>query len=158
MKAEVWVPASPDTGARASPFVTRRRGVPMVFAEWQVGQVFWSMLWFTMFFLWIWVLIRIFGDIFRSRDLGGWGKALWTLFVIFLPFLGVLAYLIVRGHKLGEHELEEAQRRDMAMRAYVRGAVETNPADDLARLVDLHDRGVITEAEFEAMRQKVAPS
>ena len=130
----------------------------MVFAEWQVGQVFWSMLWFTMFFLWIWVLIRIFGDIFRSRDLGGWGKALWTLFVIFLPFLGVLAYLIVRGHKLGEHELEEAQRRDMAMRAYVRGAVETNPADDLARLVDLHDRGVITEAEFEAMRQKVAPS
>lgn len=130
----------------------------MVFAEWQVGQVFWSMLWFTMFFLWIWVLIRIFGDIFRSRDLGGWGKALWTLFVIFLPFLGVLAYLIVRGHKLGEHELEEAQRRDMAMRAYVRGAVETNPADDLARLVDLHDRGVITEAEFDAMRQKVAPS
>ena len=67
-------------------------------AAWQVGEVFWSMLWFTLFFIWIWLLISVFADIFRSDDLGGWGKALWSLFVIVLPYLGVFVYLIARGH------------------------------------------------------------
>jgi len=128
----------------------------MVFAEWQVGQVFWSMLWFFVFFIWIWLLIVVFGDIFRSRDMGGWSKALWTFFIIFLPFLGVLAYLIVRGNKMGQHRIEDAQQADMAMRTYIRETVSTSPSSDLDALLDLRDRGVINEAEFEAMRERIA--
>ena len=92
----------------------------MVFAEWQVGEVFWAMLWFSLFFMWIWVVITAFANIFRSRDLSGWGKALWTLFVIFLPFLGVFAYLIARGNRIDEREYGDTQRSDTATRAHVR--------------------------------------
>jgi hypothetical protein len=130
----------------------------MVYAEWQVGQLVWSMLWFALLFMWIWILIVVFADVFRSRDLSGWGKALWTLFVIFLPVLGVLAYMIARGSKIGEHQVEDAQRADLAMRSYIRQTVETSPADDLSALVDLRDRGVIDEAEFEAMKARLVPS
>jgi hypothetical protein len=125
----------------------------MVFAEWQVGQLLWSMLWFTMFFLWIWVVITVFMDLFRSHDMGGFAKALWVLLVIFLPFLGVLGYLIVRGHKIGEHRVADAQQADAEMHAYIRSAAAT-PASDLATLADLRDRGVIDDTEFEAMKQR----
>jgi hypothetical protein len=127
----------------------------MVYAEWQVGQVLWSMIWFTLLFMWIWVLITVFADIFRSRDLGGFAKALWTLFVIFLPVLGVLAYMIVRGNKLGQHRIEDAQEADQAMRAYIRSAVAESPTDDLSTLVDLRERGVIDDAEFQHMKDRV---
>ena len=69
----------------------------MLADEWHVGQVFWSMLWFTLFFIWIWLLIVVFADIFRSHDLGGFAKFLWVVFVIVLPYLGVFVYLIARG-------------------------------------------------------------
>jgi hypothetical protein len=129
----------------------------MVFAEWQVGQVLWSMLWFTMFFLWIWVVITVFADIFRSHDMGGMAKALWTLFVIFLPVAGVLAYLIIRGHKIGEHRAADVQRADAEMQSYIRTAA-ASPVSDLATLADLHDRGVIDDTEFEAMKQRAVAS
>jgi hypothetical protein len=125
----------------------------MVFAEWQVGQVLWSMLWFTMFFLWLWVVITVFMDIFRSHDMGGFAKALWVLFVIFLPLAGVLAYLIVRGHKVGEHRVADVQQADAQMQAYIRSTVAT-PTSDLATLADLRDRGVIDDTDFEAMKQR----
>jgi len=129
----------------------------MVFAEWQVGQVLWTMLWFTMFFLWIWVVITVFADVFRSHDLSGFAKALWTLFVLFLPFLGVLAYLIARGHKIGEHQVEDLKRRETEMQSYIRSAAAT-PASDLATLADLHARGLIDDAEFEQMKQRTLVS
>src|SRR5215207_2621493 len=91
-------------------------------AEFGTGQVFWSMLWFFLFFIWIWLLIVVFGDIFRSRDLSGWGKALWTIFIIFVPYLGVFVYLIARGHKMGEHAAEAAQAQDQATRRYIQDA------------------------------------
>ncbi len=75
----------------------------MFLAEFGTGEVFWSMLWFFLFFIWIWILIAVFSDIFRSRDLSGWGKALWSIFVIFLPYLGVFVYLIARGGKMQQH-------------------------------------------------------
>ena len=75
----------------------------VVAAEWGTGQVFWSFLWFFLFFIWIWLLIIVFSDIFRSHDLSGWGKALWSIFIIFVPYLGVFVYLIARGHKMSEH-------------------------------------------------------
>lgn len=126
----------------------------MVFAEWQVGQLLWSMLWFTMFFMWIWVVVTVFADIFRSHDLGGFAKALWTLFVVFLPVLGVLAYLIARGHKIGEHQVHDARQTDEAVQTYIRSTVAT-PTTDLTALSDLHARGVIDDGEFEAMKQRV---
>jgi hypothetical protein len=127
----------------------------MVIAEWQVGQVFLSMLWFTLFFMWIWVVIVVFSDVFRSRDLSGWSKALWTFFVLFLPILGVLAYLIARGNKIGEHRMQDAEEADQRMRAYIRSTVDA-PADDLSTLASLRDRGVIDEGEFQSIKNRVA--
>ena len=77
-----------------------------------VGQLFWSMLWFFLFVIWIWLLIAVFADIFRSRDLGGGAKALWVIFVIVVPYLGVFICLIARGHKMGDHSAGAAQAPD----------------------------------------------
>jgi Short C-terminal domain/Phospholipase_D-nuclease N-terminal len=121
------------------------------------GQVFASMLYFFLFFIWIWLLIVVFGDIFRSHDLGGWGKALWTIFVIVLPYLGVFVYLIARGHKMGAHAAAASQAQDAAMKDYVRSVAAPNgkgTADDITRLADLRDQGVITEAEFQQGKAK----
>jgi hypothetical protein len=129
----------------------------MVATQFGTGQVFWSLLYFFMFFIWLWLLIAIFGDIFRSQDLSGWGKALWSIFVIFLPYLGVFVYLIARGKKMGEHAQQAAQAQDQAFKAYVRdaaGSAGTGP-DQLAQLAQLHDTGVIDDAEFARMKAKV---
>ena len=116
-------------------------------------DLFWTMLWFFMFFIWIWLLIRIFGDIFRSDDLGGWGKALWTLFVIITPFLGVLVYLIARGKGMQERSIRDAEAADAATREYIKQAAgTTSKADELAKLASLRDQGVLTPAEFEAQK------
>ena len=119
------------------------------------GQVFWSMLWFFLFFIWIWLLISIFADIFRSHDLGGWAKALWTIFIIVLPYLGVFVYVIARGHKMSEHAMAQTQAQDAATRQYIQGvAGSASPADEIARLAALRDKGVLSEAEFQAAKAK----
>jgi hypothetical protein len=129
----------------------------MLGAEFGSGQVFWSMLWFFLFFIWIWILITVFADIFRSQDLSGWGKAIWVIFVIFLPYLGVFVYLIARGHKMSEHAMQAAQAQDAAAKQYIRDAAGTSgsPADELARLADLKEKGVIDDAEFQRLKAKV---
>ncbi len=125
-------------------------------AEFGTGQVFWSMLWFFVFFIWIWLLITVFADIFRSHDIGGFAKFVWVLFVIIVPYLGVFVYLIARGHKMHEHAVEAAQAQDQAARAYIQQAAGTAPsaADELTRLADLKARGVIDDAEFERLKAK----
>lgn len=129
----------------------------MVLAEFGTGQVFWSMVWFTLFFIWIWILFAVFADLFRSHDLSGWGKAAWTIFVIFLPYLGVFTYLIARGKKMGQHAAEDAQARDEMFRAYVRDAAAETPADSdpLAKLAALRAQGVIDDAEYEQMKARI---
>ena len=129
----------------------------LVAAEWGSGQVFWSFLWFVMFFIWIWLLIIVFSDIFRSHDMGGFAKFLWVIFVIFVPYLGVFVYLIARGHKMSEHAMEAAQANDAAARAYIQQAAGTSgsSADELARLADLKAKGVIDDAEFAKMKAKI---
>ena len=125
-------------------------------AEFGTGEVFWSTLWFFLMFMWIWLAISIFSDIFRSPDLSGGMKAVWTIFVIFLPYLGVLVYLIARGSKMQQHALDDAKRRDEQFRGYVQDVVQTpNVVDQLSSLADLHDRGVIDDAEFAKMKAKV---
>ena len=82
------------------------------------GQVFWSMLWLFLWIIWIWLLFIVFSDMFRSRDLSGWGKAAWTIFVLVLPYLGVFVYLIARGGKMQEHAIQSARTQDAAAREY----------------------------------------
>ena len=124
-------------------------------AEFGTGQVFWSMLWFFLFFIWIWLLIVVFSDIFRSQDLSGWGKALWSIFIIFVPYLGVFVYLIARGHKMQEHAMQQAEQQDAAMRQYVQSVTASGgTADEIARLADLHAKGLISDAEFQQAKAK----
>ena len=130
----------------------------LIAAEWGTGQVFWSFLWFFLFFIWIWLLIMVFSDIFRSQDLSGWGKALWSIFIILLPYLGVFVYLIARGHKMGEHAQADAQARDAAFRQYVQEAVRTSggsTAEELERLSQLHQQGILSDAEYAQAKAKV---
>jgi hypothetical protein len=122
---------------------------PLLGAFWTIFEIF---LWV----LWFWVLIYVFIDIFRSHDLSGVAKALWFLFVLFIPLIGVLVYLIARGDKMHEHATQEAQQQDQAFRSYVQEAAGSgNTADQLAKLADLRDRGVITADEFEREKAKV---
>ena len=126
----------------------------MLLAEFGTGQVFWSMLWFFLFFIWIWLLIIVFSDVFRSHDLSGVAKAIWVIFIILLPYLGVFVYLIARGHKMQEHAVEAAQAQDTAMRQYVQSVAPVSPADELAKLADLKAKGVIDDAEYERLKAK----
>ena len=129
----------------------------MLLAEFGTGQVFWSMLWFFLFFIWIWMLMAMFADIFRSADLSGWGKALWCIFIIVAPFLGVLVYLIARGSKMQERALRDAADREAAFREHVQSVAATSSggsADELAKFADLRDRGVISEDEFQRAKAK----
>lgn len=126
-------------------------------AQFGVGQVFLSMLYFFLFFIWIWLLISVFGDIFRSHDLSGGAKALWSILIIFLPYIGVFLYLIIRGHKMSEHAVEAMQAQDAAARQYIQQAAGsgTGAADELARLADLKEKGVIDDAEFASLKAKI---
>jgi len=122
---------------------------PLLGAFWTIVEIF---LWV----IWIWILIYVFIDIFRSRDLSGWGKALWFIFVLFIPLIGVLVYLIARGSSMHERAMQDARQQDREFRAYVQDAAgQQSPADQLAKLADLRDRGVITADEFEREKAKV---
>ena len=117
---------------------------------------FWTILEIFLWVLWIWVLIYVFIDIFRSHDLSGWAKALWFIFVLFIPLIGVLVYLIARGSKMQERAVQSARQQDRDFRAYVQDAADSQtPADQLAKLADLRDRGVISAEEFEREKAKV---
>ena len=121
-------------------------------------NIFWSMFIFFLWVIWFWILITVFIDIFRSHDLSGFAKALWFLFVLFIPLLGVLVYLIARGGKMHEHAVRQAQQQDAEFRSYVQQAAASSPAstaDQLARLAGLRDRGVISAEEFEREKAKV---
>ena len=120
---------------------------------------FWTILEVFLWVLWIWILIYVFIDIFRSHDLSGWGKALWFLFVLFISLIGVLVYLIARGGKMQERAQSDARQQERDFRAYVQEAASSGtPADQLAKLADLRDRGVISAEEFEREKAKVLAS
>ena len=121
-------------------------------------NIFWTMFEFFLWVIWIWILITVFIDIFRSHDLSGWAKALWFLFVLFIPLIGVLVYLIARGGKMHERAARQAQQQDAEARAYIQQAAASSPAgsaDRLTKLADLRDRGVISAEEFEREKAKI---
>ena len=116
-------------------------------------DLFWTFLMFFLFFVWLMLLFRIFGDIFRSEDIGGGGKALWTIFVIYLPFLGVLVYVIARGKGMAERDVKDYQTAEAATQQYIRDTVgSTSSADEIAKLAALRDQGVLTDAEFQTQK------
>jgi hypothetical protein len=119
--------------------------------------VFWTILEIFLFVIWFWILITVFIDIFRSHDMSGGAKALWFLFVLFIPLIGVLVYLIVRGKSMHERAVQQAQQQDKAFRSYVQQAAAegSSPADQLAKLAELRDQGVITAQEFESQKAKI---
>ena len=125
----------------------------MLLSTFTFGDALLSILELAFLFLWIWIAVGVVFDIFRSHDLSNWAKALWMLFIVVIPLLGVLCYLIVRGHTMHEHH-EADQAQYAAFQQFQRGRAG-GPADDISRLADFRDRGVLTDDEFERAKAKV---
>jgi hypothetical protein len=116
----------------------------------------WTMLIFFLWIAWLFLLFKIFGDIFRSKDLGGGAKAAWCIFVIIAPFLGTFIYVIARGQGMGERDIEAYRAQQSQFEAYVKETAGSgNTADELAKLADLKAKGVLTDVEFEAQKAKL---
>jgi hypothetical protein len=130
----------------------------MLASSFPLLDAFLSILYFMLFFLWIWILIAVIGDLFRSQDLSGWGKALWFVALLFLPFFGVFLYLLIRGHKMHARAEAAAEAQEMTARSYIRSVASDRPpstADELERLAKLRDAGVLSQAEFDSEKSKV---
>jgi hypothetical protein len=124
-------------------------------AAYTFGQAMWTMFVFFMWILWFWLLFTVFADLFRRHDIGGWGKAGWTVFVIILPFLGVFIYLIVEGRAMGERAAKQAQAAQSEMDTYVRSVAGSGGASDqIAKGKELLDSGAISQAEFDQLKAK----
>ena len=128
--------------------------MPLAASTYTFGDGLLTVLELAFLFLWIWIAISVVFDIFRSHDLSNWAKALWMLFIVVFPLIGVLGYLIVRGHTLHEHQAQDRAQYE-AFRQFTRGAASGGTADDLHKLADLRDRGVLTDEEFERAKAKV---
>jgi hypothetical protein len=151
----------PGRSARAHdrPPITPEREVDaLVFAaDYPFLDVFWTMIIFFCWVAWIWVLILILSDVFR-RDLSGWAKAAWCVFLIVLPFLGVLIYLIAEGKHMTERRVRDMEASQASFDSYVRsvaGSEGGGSAAEIAKAKELLDSGAITQQEFEALKAKV---
>jgi hypothetical protein len=118
-------------------------------------SIFSSMFMFFLLVAWIWVLIGVIGDVFRSKDLGGAAKGIWALFIILIPWLGVLSYLIIRGQGMTGRNAQVLVEAEEMRRAYIQEAAGTSTADELTKLAALRDKGVITDAELQAQKAKL---
>jgi len=119
-------------------------------------NAFWTIFIIFLWVIWFWILITVLIDLFRSHDLSGWAKAAWFIFILLIPLIGVLVYLIARGGKMHEHQVRDAQAQDQQFRRYVQEAAGSqSSADELAKLADLRDRGVITAEEFDRQKAKI---
>ena len=127
----------------------------MFLATYTFGDALLTVLEFALIFLWIWIAVGIIFDVFRSSDLSNWGKAGWLLLLIVLPFLGVFLYLIIRGHTMHEHEAKDHARAAAFQRWEQTGGASSSPVDDLHKLADLKERGVLSDEEFERAKAKV---
>jgi hypothetical protein len=127
----------------------------LIAADYPFMDVFWTMLVFFSWVIWFWLLITVFADLFRRHDISGWGKAAWTLFVIVLPFLGVLVYLIAQGKHMAERRASDAKQSQAAFDDYVRQvSSDKDPTEQIAKAKQLLDSGAIDAAEFEKLKTK----
>lgn len=119
-------------------------------------DLFFAMFWFFLYIAWIWTVVSVIADVFRSDDLGGGAKALWVLFVIVVPWIGVVSYLIARGSGMAERNYDRAVAREEAARAYIKqAATASSAADELKKLANLKESGVLTEDEFESQKARL---
>ena len=125
----------------------------MPLAAYDLGDLLWSFLVFFAWIIFFWLLFIVFGDLFRRHDISGWGKAGWTVFVIILPFLGVLIYLIANGQGMAERSAKDVQAAQQQTDAYIR-SVAGGSAEQIAKAKELLDKGAITQAEFEQLKAK----
>jgi hypothetical protein len=116
-------------------------------------DILWTMIIFFSWVIWIWIVITVFADVFRRHDISGWGKAGWVVFVIVLPFLGVLVYLIAQHDGMRERSMRQAEAQKQAFDQYVRDAAGGSAAE-IAQAKELLDSGAITQAEFDALKAK----
>ena len=129
----------------------------MIVADVSFGDIFWSVLWFFFLFIWLMVLFHIMTDLFRDHSVSGVTKTLWVLFLIFLPFLAVFIYLIVRGKGMGERAAAQQQQAQQQFEGYVRNVAtpaESTPTEQIARAKELLDSGAIDQSEFERLKAK----
>jgi hypothetical protein len=127
--------------------------MPLAASTYTFGDGLLTVLELAFLFLWIWIAIGVVFDIFRSHDLSNWAKALWVLFIFVFPLIGVVGYLIVRGHTLHEHQAQDRAQYE-AFRQFTQGPNSVGAVDDLRKLADLRDRGVLTDEEFERAKAK----
>ncbi len=118
-------------------------------------DIIWSIFVLFLLIAWFWVLISVVADVFRSKDISGIAKALWIGFVIIIPWLGVLVYIIARGDRMQEHAVDAMARAEDARRSYIRSVAQVSTADELAKLTALKEKGVLTEAEFAEQKARV---
>ena len=129
----------------------------MVAYDYPLLGLFWTMLWFFLWIAWLILLFRVFADIFRSDDMGGWGKAGWCILILIIPLVGTLIYVIARGKSMTERDVRRLEAQQQDFDAYIRQAAgsSSSSVDELAKLAALKDKGVINDAEFEAQKAKI---
>ena len=126
----------------------------MLAADYPFLDVLWSMCIFFAFIIWIWLLITVFADVFRRRDIGGGMKAIWIIFVILVPYLGVLIYLIAEHNGMADRNEAQMSQAKKQQDAYIKSVAGSSPADQIAQAKSLLDSGTITQAEFDSMKTK----
>jgi hypothetical protein len=130
----------------------------VIAADYPFLDILGSMLIFFAWVIWFWMLIRVLADVFRRRDLSGWGKAGWSVLMIFLPFLGVLIYLIAHGQDMGQRDMEDVEAARARFDEHVRSVAGSGGADgaasEIAKAKSLLDSGAISQTEFEAIKAK----
>ena len=128
----------------------------MLAYDYPLLDVFMTLLFIALFIVWLILLVHVLGDLFRDDEESGWAKAAWVLFLVVFPYIGVLAYIVARGHGMGMRTLERAQAQDQALQSYVAATTgASGTAEELAKLADLRDRGVLTQEEFDHQKAKI---
>src|SRR3954453_3429762 len=127
----------------------------MLLADYSLGDAFLTVIWIFLFVAWIMVLFTIIGDLFRDHELSGWLKAIWILFLIFVPFLTALVFLILRGHGMRDRPIKEQAEVRRHFESYVRETAGTSSVDELHKLNDLKEKGAISDEEFNRMKAKL---
>ncbi len=130
----------------------------MLFADVNFGEALWLALEIFFFVIWIWILITILSDLFRDHEMSGWGKAAWVLFLVVIPFLTALVYLIARGSGMRERALKAQAEAKHHMDAYIQQQAHSSPADELHKLNELKEKGAISSEEFDRAKAKLSPS
>ena len=125
----------------------------MLATSYPAGGIFLTMLWFFLFVIWIWILIAIISDLFRRHDVSGWAKAAWLIFLIVIPYVGVLVYLIAYHKGMAERNIKQVQDQQSQFDSYVQ-SVAGGPATEIANAQALLDKGTITQAEFDTIKAK----